>query len=162
MRLFLAVLVATLVLAAAPVRAEEPLRSGRILAAHADSSEYTWVYPWGGCSGAPECIAWLESDCSAELAGRDPAVTSSIENVTELADGTTGRMLAFRDADSEVFGSGRLIVEFWTADCHQIVGSYSAHRVVCSNGCRFRIPRLARWMTITSKPQNASVEWTLT
>lgn len=170
--------VATPVAVRSSARAEEPLRSGTIAG---------WGYTWpamfsgqaGDCewsewnlgAGNPECSAWLASGCDPELAGRDPAVTASIEDVSELADGRTVRQFEWwsdvRIASSETEFGG-VVVQLWTGDCQEIrEGKWRSHywdawhqrhklRVAS-----FPLPRHARWMTVTTN-DTVNVRWTLT
>ena len=147
-----------------PARTAEPLRSGTILAAAPDTSDYTWLWPWPGCNGAPACWTWTEAGCPDEGVGLEPAMTSSIELVSELADGTTLRTLEFHSAGPAGLATGRLVVEFWNGGCRQMFTSPGEYHIFCApNDCpEFPIPARAHWMTITSKPSNANIEWTLT
>src|SRR5688500_13131207 len=65
-----------------------PLRSGRIVG----GPDTTGSAP---CGLAPDCVAWLQSGCNPALAGRDPALHTSIVDVSDLADGTTRRVLEY-------------------------------------------------------------------
>ena len=146
-----------------PGRADEPLRSGTILAGSADSEDYTWVWAFPGCGGSPECWAWQDSGCDAGFAGRNPAVMTSIEVVHDLADGLTNRTLEARTAGPRGVVWGDIVVEFWDRNCGFIPHTDARYQVPCSGGCpTFVVPRNARWMTITSKPDGPIVEWTLT
>ena len=141
-------------------RAQEPLRSGRILAVSADTSDYTWLWPWEGCGGSLECWGWVQSYCNADLAGRDVAVMSSIESVSDLSDGVTPRTLEVNATGG--LRSGRLIVEFWKDNCGFLPVAPDNGHIECTPDCpSLVIPPEAHWMTITSKPGNANVEWIL-
>src|SRR5688572_5924417 len=85
-----AVLAMTTTAAPSSAARQEPLRSGTITGWGA-----TWVAMFNGeardcqwsewrTGGDPECLAWLKSGCNPALAGREPAVTASIEDVGEL------------------------------------------------------------------------------
>jgi hypothetical protein len=166
---WLAVLTAVIISLAASiampplVRADEPLRSGSILAVHADTSEVTWLWPWPGCNGAVACWAWTKAGCPEEMVGLDPAATSSIELVSDLADGVTPRTLEFHRATPAGLATGDVVVEFWYRGCRQIqTDSHGFHLFCSSADCpKFPIPKRAHWMTITSKPGNANIEWSL-
>lgn len=161
--LILATVAAVLTAFPSAVRADEPLRSGNILAVAPDTSEITWLWPWPGCNGAPACWGWTEAGCPDELVGHNHAVTSSIELVSDLADGVALRTLEFDPATPGLDG-GPLVVEFWNRGCRQIFTSPGEYHLFCyRSGCdEFPIPVDAHWMTITSKPRNANVEWVLT
>ena len=140
-------------------QAQGALRSGTILAVSADTSDVTWIWPWKGCGGSLECWGWVQSYCDPALAGRDVAVMSSIEPVSDMANGLT-RKLRFRSPAG--LSSGRLIVEFWTSNCGFLPVNAGEGHIDCSVECPdFTIPDRAHWMTITSKPGNANINWDL-
>src|SRR5687768_7091952 len=103
---------------------QEPIRSGTIAGWGA-----TWVAMSNGAAkdcqwsdwngpGNPECLAWLRSGCDPALAGRNPAVTASIENVAEFADGTTKREFDWRAFRYPGWGiGGGVVVQLWREDC---------------------------------------------
>ena len=159
------------------VRANEPLRSGTITG---------WGYTWpamfsgearncqwdewalAGVRGAnPECRIWLDSGCDPELAGREPAVTASIEDISDLADGATIRTFEW-DAPPEA-DHGGVVVQLWNADCTEIGGtewrSVNRRGSCCSwtqeRTTTFVVPRRATWMTVTTN-DTVDVRWTLT
>src|SRR5687768_11010259 len=65
-----------------------PLRSGTIIGGPDTMGS-------APCGLTAECAAWLQSGCSPALAGRDPALHTSIVDVADLADGTTPRVFEF-------------------------------------------------------------------
>src|SRR5688500_17012382 len=91
------VLAITMMGAPSPAVGREPVRSGTfagwgatwVAMCNVEARDCEWT-EWYG-PGNPERLAWLRSGCNPALAGRYPAVTASIENVAELADGTTAR-----------------------------------------------------------------------
>ena len=175
-RVLLAVVVGTLALAGAPVRSNEPVRSGTITG---------WGYTWPamfsgearncqwdewdleGVRGAnPECRVWLDSGCDPDLAGREPAVTASIVEISDLADGTTTRTFEW-GTDQLVEGDdhGGVVVQMWTADCREVLEGHwrSVNRSWYGKhfpGTTFRIPRDVTWMTVTTN-DTVKVHWTL-
>lgn len=159
------------------VRASEPLRSGTLTG---------WGFTWpamfsgearncqwdewdlAGIRGVnPECRTWLDSDCDPRLAGRDPAVTASIQDISELADAAATRVFEW-SAPPET-DHGGVVVQLWNADCTEIAGSEWRSVNRGGNCCswtndfstRFEIPSGAAWMTVTTN-DTANVRWTLT
>ncbi|HUQ40527.1 MAG TPA: hypothetical protein VM030_10270 [Acidimicrobiales bacterium] len=164
-------------LAAMPsvARAGEPLRSGTIVSGVGESPVTFGVRGMEGCVGAPTCSAWLQSECSPALAGVDPALHASIVDVGALSDGRTLRSLKARTAVAGI-NWGSVIVQFWTETgvdsggwpypCREIMGSRVTWRSPCfrwgfGDSCSFKIPASAKWMTITSSPDNTNLAWTL-
>ena len=160
------------------VRADEPLRSGTIVSGTGETPVNPWVRGMEGCVGTPTCLAWLQSGCAPALAGSEPALQASIANVEDLADGLTRRSLATGDVGLQ---GPPLIVQFWTrSDEWDVIDEPAgldgegcwellADRVNgedCewwrSDGCTFRIPATAKFMTISANTQNATLTWTLT
>ena len=147
------------------VRAEEPLRSGMII-----GGEYTYFAMNNGMAQDcqwpnPECRVWLASGCDPALAGRDPAMTASIEEVSQLADGTTTRSFDWTGGAPSAVHWGGVVVQFWAEDCTEIPGAAWRSLIApcCwtnANGTTFAIPRQARWMTVTTN-DNLKVEWAL-
>ena len=156
----------------APVRADEPLRSGTILSGASETPINPWVRGMEGCVGAAMCSAWLQSGCAPALAGADPASQAAIVDVADLADGVTTRYLSVTDA----------VVQFWTTDdtwdavdepvgldgercwelaAHRLTPYEPCARSFSGNGCAFHIPEDAKFMTITSRLDWAILEWTL-
>lgn len=143
-----------------------PLRSGSIISGTGQSPANFWVRGMEGCVGAPACSAWLQSACQPALAGQNPALHASIVDVGDLADNTTSRVLDVRSGIGINWGG--FIVQFWTEtkipDPWQYCDEVTRSRLnswECGALCTFRIPRDAKWMTITSKPDNTNIDWTL-
>lgn len=167
-----AIAVATMVVSASPTpAAPKPVRAGTIT-----GWGYTWPAMFSGAAwecqsngwtvGAnPECVAWLKSGCNPALAGRNPAVTASIVDVTQLADGTSSR--TFRWRAPQGFDFGGVVVQLWRRDCKEITASkwvsaewhYLAPRTN-RKSTTFVIPPTAAWMTVTTN-DTANIEWTL-
>ena len=153
------------------VRADGPLRSGTITGGVGETPASPWVRGMEGCVGAASCSTWLQSGCAPELAGTDPALQSAIVDVGDLAD-SRERTLAIRP-ELVVFGA-RYTVQFWTESdllwrwdwCREILElrfvSWECRRTPGGAECSLRIPAHARWMTITSSPENMKTTWTLT
>lgn len=152
-----------LVITALPsAAAGKPLRSGTILTGSGWFVE-SWV---GGCQMAPECQAWIQSDCAPELTGREPALTASIENVSELADGRTRRPFRFGRAAPAGLVWGAVVVQLWRKNCTEIRGArWRSSDCDPSGGLcrstRLLLPRSAEWMTVTSTPDNVNILWVL-
>lgn len=110
---------------------------------------------------------WLESGCDPALAGREPAVTASIQSVSNLADGATSRAFDWSAPPETDYGG--VVVQLWNADCTEVPGSEwrSMDRRgtwptrVNDFSTRFVIPEGANWMTVTTN-DTAEVKWTLT
>lgn len=164
-------------------RASEPARTGTIT-----GWGYTWPAMFSGearncqwnegpsndhaASLNAECRAWLDSGCNPALAGRDPAVTASIEAISDLADGTTIRTFQWDAATTPEGDLGGVVVQMWKGDCTEIRDAdwwewRSANRqgtYCCSwvqeKTTTFAIPRTARWMTVTTN-DTVRVQWTL-
>lgn len=119
------------VVSVTPADAAQPVRSGTILFG---------VFLAGpqGCAWSPDCMVWLESGCDGRLTGLDPAVSTSIVDVHNLA-GSWRRVVA-TPGDNWVF---RTNYEFWSSGCRNV-------GVHLSDEGPFKIPRGARWMTIPS------------
>lgn len=173
----LVVLLAALAMLAMPVaipspaRSAEPQRSGTIHGGVGETPISPWVRGMEGCVGAPTCSAWLQSGCDPALAGVDPAMQAAIVDVGALADNRE-RTLALHP-EVVIFGA-RYTVQFWINSDDPLSGSWCKEILdlrfqswdcsASSTGreCRFRIPAHAKWMTITSSPENAVTSWTLT
>jgi hypothetical protein len=143
-------------------QARTPIRYGSILAVSADTSGVTWLWPWKGCGGSVECWSWVMSDCNPNLAGREVAVMSSIERVSDIADGVTLRRLQVRSPAG--LSAGRVVVEFFSRGCRFVPATTEADggHLECRSECvDITIPARAHWMTVTSKPGNVNIEWDL-
>lgn len=169
--LLVGVLIAALMAGLAPtVQAQaEPLRSGSIVVG-AGSSQRAIGWPGeavdGECQMVPDCLAWLESGCDPALAGREPAVTASIVDVSDLADGHTPRRITLSGVGLHW---GEVLVQFWRStpgnrypwfDCQEIEGSSFLTGYARHNGPR-AIPLGASWMTITTNVDNTTISWAL-
>jgi hypothetical protein len=175
-KLFLFALTAALLAAGvefSPVRATEPLRSGRIATGLQQMQPHRGTQAdllLDGCKASPECAAWLQSGCSPALAGRDPAIHSSIEDVEDLADGDTLRKVGITTTYAQGLPAGihwgRIAVEFWGRDCAPVrerrwyVSSCSSKW--CWRNTTLVVPVDATWMTVTSSQDNVDLVWTLT
>lgn len=170
----LAAVASLIVMADRSPAADGPARSGTITGWGAtwvamyngDAKDCQWT--GSGKGGNPECIAWLESGCNPSLAGRNPAVTASIENIGELADGTTQRDFSWRATSYPGWGTGGgVVLQFWREDCTEIRSSkwHSLDRsrwprLTSRPDTTFVIPRDAEWMTVTTN-DTANLKWTL-
>ena len=148
-----------------PARAAEPVRSGTILSGTGSSPANFWVRGMDGCVGAPACAAWLQTGCEPALAGSDPALHASIVDVAELA----GSERRFGIRGGVGINWGRVIVQFWTDGsenpmaalyCEELFATPS--RWSCGYGCIVTIPAGAKFMTVSSGPDNTDIRWTLT
>lgn len=152
------------------VRAEEPLRWGTISGGVGETPASPWVRGMEGCVSAAHCSTWLQSGCAPELGGVDPAFQAAIVDVGDLSD-SSERSLTF-GPEIVVFGA-RYTVQFWTQSrllwtwdwCQEILEmrfvSWECFRHVDGVECPLRIPAHAKWMTITSSPENVSTSWRL-
>jgi hypothetical protein len=164
-KLVLVSLVVALLLAAtssSPVGAAPRLRSGTIVSGTGESPANFWVKGMEGCVGAPTCSTWLQSQCSPALAGKNPALHASIVDVADLAGGSRERVFWVQQGVG--INWGRYIIQFWTGTklssyrwCREMLDA----RVSGYAYSRFRIPSGARWMTITSSPDNTQIKWNL-
>jgi len=118
----------------------------------------------------PECEAWVLSGCNPDLAGQNPALAASIEDVADLADGRTRRDFKWDAAATPEGDYGGVIVQLWTAKCTEIAAARwsSVDRSVRGNhgwtqkkSTTFVLPPQARWMTVTTN-DTVNIEWTLT
>ena len=173
-RLLLLVAIVPALALPSAVRAAEPVRSGTIT-----GWGYTWPAMFSGevrnCqwdevpefwgSLNPECRAWLDSGCNPALAGREPALTASIQDVSDIADGATTRTFEWGATDD----SGGVVVQLWNGNCAEITGtewrSLDRQGVYCCSWIQHKtttlvIPRDARWMTVTTN-DTANLRWTL-
>ncbi len=155
-----------LVVAPPSVRADEPLRSGTIHGGVGETPISPWVRGAEGCVSAAACSAWLQSGCAPQLAGANPAFQAAVVDVGELADNSE-RTLTLR-GELIVFGA-RYTVQFWTVGaywCEEILElrfrSWECGLSSTATECQFRLPRHAKWMTITASPESAKMSWTLT
>ncbi len=168
-----ATVAATLVLPTAvdgPVRADASVRSGSIVGGVGETPASLYVRGMEGCVGAPTCAAWLQSACHPALAGADPALHAAIVDVGELADGVTERELELRPGVG--LNWGHFIVQFWYETrlfVWEWCGEILDHRMsdwdrgtYRGDVWTFAIPRGAKWMTITSSPDNTHIKWRLT
>lgn len=150
---------------------ETTVRSGTIVTG-GDELRYFVGDALEGCRMAPDCRAWLEADCDPALSGRDVGLTASIEDVADLADGTTPWRFELERDSSCCGGAGDL--QLWSRNCTEITGSRWRSRQCdhCSSTV-LRIPRAAKWMTVTGfprlpwvnellDPDSLTLEWTLT
>ena len=149
----------------APVRADEPVRSGTIVSGTGSSPANFWVRGMEGCVGAPACSAWLQSGCEPALAGADPALHASIVDVADLA----GTEREFDVRGGVGINWGRVVLQFWTDGsenpmaalwCEELFAT--ASRWECAYGCTLPLPAGAKFMTISSGPDNTNIHWTLT
>lgn len=168
------VAVAALVVALpSTARAEPPLRSGSITGwgytffamFSGEARDCQWSeWDLAGVRGVnPECRVWLDSGCDPAWAGRDPAISASIQDISDLADGRTSR--AFGWSNATPGGSGGVVVQLWRADCTEIEDAEwrSSQSPCCRTNAKrtaFVIPRQAQWMTVTTN-DNHRVKWSL-
>lgn len=138
----------------APVPASESMPSGRILSGAGETPASPEVDY--GCAGAVDCRIWLESGCSPDHAGDDPALHASIVKVAHLAGAATPRKV----------GTSPWIplrIQFWSADCTEIPKSRwtTWDCRVDRRHCFFRIPASALWMTVSARADNVDTDWAL-
>lgn len=105
-----------------------------------------------GCEKAPDCRAWLATDCDPYLTGRDPALLSSIEDVAGLAARSSEWRLEHAPG-----AAAYADVQFWRKDCTEIKWARWGSRQ--SESFLLGIPRRAKWMTITGYTYNPWAVW---
>ena len=151
------------------VAAQGRALSGTVITGSAEWPDYGPL-----CEKAPDCQAWLQSDCSRVLAGREPALMTSIVDVRALGPGVTRASLGY----GSMVPSGLpwvvpqwtgVVVEFWDQGCREISDTYwSASLCVAAerDDCRspiLAIPTAARWITVGGLyAGNPPTWWTLT
>lgn len=151
------IMLVALIVAPVPdaIAEETTVRSGTIVTG-GDGLGYFVGDDLDGCRNAPDCRAWLEAGCAPALAGLEPGLTASIEDVADLADGRTPWRFAFEPVSDCCGGWG--VVQFWRRNCTEIASSkwdsgdcQGGPPNYCSSTF-LRIPRSARWMTVTGYP----------
>lgn len=164
----LAIAATTALALPAAARPSGPVRSGTILGGTAATTQL-WAPAMllDGCEATPECLAWVRSGCEPALAGRDVAVTSSIENVA----GLRGTHRTFQFGQAHPGGGlawGGVEIQFWRRDCTEIRGRGWASwhswydESLSWHSAELRIPAAARWMTVTGSQDTVHIRWTLT
>lgn len=108
------------------------------------------------CRGAPDCLAWLQSDCNPRFAGLGPAWLTSIVDVADLADGTKNRWFDLEPGQPVGNVAGGAVIQFWRADCSEI----GSRPPTTTGETRFVIPIGVQWMTVTAS-DNRHVFWTM-
>ena len=125
-----------------------------------------------GCAYAVDCQAWLQSGCNPALAGHDPVLTASIVDVRALADGRAHRSFQW-SAPAKVHPGA--VIQFWRRNCTEL-SKADRHTLELDEGCEsrqmppdgvtrcgpLRIPRGARWMTVSGYWTTVHLTWTLT
>lgn len=142
----------------------QPVRSGSILTGTGSFVDAQL----GGCQVSPDCSVWLQSGCEGALAGWRRGLTASIVDVDELADGPPVERV-FRFGSGDPWGPvwGGVQLQFWTSDCVEVPGTRWLSTDCDGRGgncqsTRLRIPRAAKWMTVTGYQDNVNLAWTLT
>lgn len=129
---------------------QQPARSGTILTGSA--AGLVGGEPLG-CEWMADCLAWVWEGCDPDLAGRNPALMTSIEDVADLAH-RSRRWNFGHDAGAAAYAT----VQLWGADCTPIARPMSD-----SGGCwgcfTFRIPPGTKWMTVTGYTYNPWGTW---
>ncbi len=139
-----------------PPAQQETVRFGRIV------SGVLTTGPAGTCREMPDCAAWLASGCDPALTGRNPAWLTSIENVADLADGSTRRLFEYGPARPGGLILGGMTVEFWRSDCTRIaeVDTWDEAASRAQRRAVLFVPRGAEWMTVAAN-DNVNAAWTL-
>lgn len=127
----------------APAHAGHPVRSGTILIAARPTNG---LGPMPGCGGEPDCLVWLQT-CTRP-ASTKLGVTSSIVDVRDLARSSKRRTFEVVDRAAPVIRHG-VTVEFWDESCRPVYLS-DGRRLSSVSWSRFKVPRSAVWMTVTS------------
>jgi hypothetical protein len=172
--ILLALILAPVEIAAAHER--NALRSGTIQGG--TGLEMAGGQPWehpaaerSGCEHAVDCLSWLRSGCNPALVGHDPALTASIVDVGDLADGRTRRHVHMTAPTIPPWGLWPgAVIQFWRPDCTEIQHA-KRHTIGSSAKCEwqgeaarckaFRIPTGARWMTVSGYATTARLSWSL-
>ena len=151
-RLLTILITAFLALTIAPARsatmADEPVRSGTIVASVSGLHHDVLI----GCEMALDCRAWLDSDCDPNLAGRDPALFASIENVADLAASNQAWIFEHAPGAAEYAA-----IQFWRNDCTEI--RKARWGTGDCQSCFLKMPRSAKWMTVTGYTYNPWAVW---
>jgi hypothetical protein len=155
---------ALLIASPSPAHAAAESPSGTILSGTGSSPVTVWPPGMDGCVGAPTCSAWLRSGCRPALASKKVAVHAAIVDVEKFAgDARTHGLFVWGGAG---INWGYVIVQFWTGPrrpgsvCHEILRRRLNVWYGSVTG-RFSVPSNARWMTITSSPDNTQLDWAL-
>lgn len=150
---------------AASATTAEAKKGGTVLSGSIVTGGWWDAYLHGvtGCQTAPECRAWVRAGCQPALTGRDPALTASIEEVADLADGVTSWRFEWENGYAEQ--TGWVVVQLWRENCTEIRSSKWCSVSGCnpyvtnpewasrdSGSTRLRIPSSARFMTVTGVP----------
>lgn len=126
---------------------EEPISSGTIVTTYGSSIDGE---P-DTCETVPDCSAWLQSGCDPALAGRDPAVAASIEDVSKIADGGATWLFQF-----DACCGAKATIQLWRPDCTEVTGSRQrsgdCFDTSIGHFCgltSIRMPESTTWMTVT-------------
>lgn len=146
--ILITVLLAVTLVPTSSAIARESGLSGTIVLGHSGLHHEVLI----GCEMAPDCRAWLASDCDPDLTGRDPAVGASIEDVSKLRSRTRNWVVEHADG-----AAAWAEVELWRSDCTEIRGAgWGSGR--CAT-CTLHIPASAKWMTVTGYTYNPWAVW---
>lgn len=173
MRIRVSLAVLGLVVCSAAIGAAQPSAAGPKPLRFGTIEGGTGAWRESGCAHAADCQAWLLSRCNPALAGIEPAVTASIVDVGSLANGRTRRTLYTTAPKIPPWGLWpNVVVQFWRQSCTEIdiptfdtPGSgtrcrYDPFPAIRCEG--LRIPRGAKWMTLSGTLTTAHLTWTLT
>jgi hypothetical protein len=166
MRIWLAVALAGALAVATPMPSQAAgttLRSGTIVTGWQPMAPHRgiqgMVADFDGCRNSLECRAWLKSGCNQALVGRNPAVMTSIVDVSGINDGRTYR--AFDTYSRAGIRWGLTIVQFYSPRCREMRSRQVWRRGWWAGAQWFEIPASARWMTVSSSQDNVNMRWTL-
>lgn len=143
-----AILALTIAPAHGTAPTEEPARSGTIVGV-LSGLHHDFLL---GCEMALDCRAWLDSDCDPDLAGRDPALFASIEDVAGLAALDSEWIF-----DHAPGAAAWAEVQFWRSGCTEIKRARWGSGQ-CAD-CLLKMPRSAKWMTVTGYTYNPWAVW---
>lgn len=160
MRRLIATLVATvsLVLVPAPASQAAPLRSGTIVGGYYPFAPGLSPGPGPDCTWNVDCLPWLVAGCPAELTGIDPALHSSIVDVSALAGSKKRRTFTIHPTARLLFQG--VSVQLWSRSCREVFQVWQYGDTAIWHSARFRIPKGTKWMTVASV-DTPPLTWTL-
>lgn len=166
-RMWTVVIASTILIAtpAVPAQARQPIRSGAVIGGAIDTG------PGAGCEAYlnVDCQVWLDSGCDPDLTGLNPAVTTSIVDVSKLAGRRAKRLFVVRPGTVSGVPAGWVIggfvIQFWSSRCSEVYPEEAIRDSFRDNyptyvrtQTRFRIPAGAKWMTAAAD-DNVLIRW---
>jgi hypothetical protein len=126
----------------------KPVRSGRIVVAARSNG---LLGPLPGCWGSPDCLVWRQT-CREPVLREGLGLSSSIVDVGKLAGSSKTRTFEVVERhDASIGWGGGATIEFWDASCDPVPRFSPYQDELIGVSCAgFKIPKRARWMTVTS------------